>query len=315
MFVDSHCHLSFPELAGDLAGVLARMQAARVEAALNVCTTLEEFPRVLAAADSAPNLYASAGVHPDTTGAAEPTVADLLRLAEHPKVVAIGETGLDYYRLPEPLEWQRGRFRVHIRAARACGKPLIIHTRAAAADTLRLMREEGADQVGGVMHCFTETAEVAHQAMDLGFQGFNAASSANIPAQNGNGDLSGTITVDGKVDQGSSDNKNMTLNLTLVEYSDTTLVEQPLVYDTAPPLPILTLSLKKIPNGTLDGTLNGTFDMTGELEGVVALALTIAGQLEPDPADATKVRRKPGTVTVTGTASSPYGTFAVDVSR
>jgi len=169
MFVDSHCHLSFPELAGDLAGVLARMQAARVEAALNVCTTLEEFPRVLAAADSAPNLYASAGVHPDSTGAAEPSVADLLRLAEHPKVVAIGETGLDYYRLPEPLEWQRGRFRVHIRAARACGKPLIIHTRAAAADTLRLMREEGADQVGGVMHCFTETAEVARQAMDLGF--------------------------------------------------------------------------------------------------------------------------------------------------
>ena len=169
MFVDSHCHLSFPELAGDLAGVLARMQAARVEAALNVCTTLEEFPRVLAAADSAPNLYASAGVHPDTTGAAEPTVSDLLRLAEHPKVVAIGETGLDYYRLPEPLDWQRERFRVHIRAARECGKPLIIHTRAAAADTLRLMREEGADQVGGVMHCFTETAEVARQAMELGF--------------------------------------------------------------------------------------------------------------------------------------------------
>ncbi len=169
MFVDSHCHLSFPELAGDLAGVLARMQAARVEAALNVCTTLEEFPRVLAAADSAPNLYASAGVHPDTTGTAEPSVADLLRLAEHPKVVAIGETGLDYYRLPEPLDWQRERFRVHIRAARACGKPLIIHTRAAAADTLRLMREEGADQVGGVMHCFTETVEVARQAMDLGF--------------------------------------------------------------------------------------------------------------------------------------------------
>jgi TatD DNase family protein len=169
MFVDSHCHLSFPELAGDLAGVLARMKAARVEAALNVCTTLEEFPRVLAVAGSAPNLYASAGVHPDTTGAAEPTVADLIRLAMHPKVVAIGETGLDYYRLPEPLDWQRERFRVHIRAARECGKPLIIHTRAAAADTLRLMREEGAEQVGGVMHCFTETAEVARQAMELGF--------------------------------------------------------------------------------------------------------------------------------------------------
>ena len=169
MFVDSHCHLSFPELAGDLTGVLARMNAARVEAALNVCTTLDEFPRVLATAESAPNLYASVGVHPDYTETPEPTVDGLTRLAQHPKVVAIGETGLDYYRLQEPLEWQRERFRVHIRAARQCGKPLIIHTRAAAADTLRLMREEGAERVGGVMHCFTETAEVARQAMDLGF--------------------------------------------------------------------------------------------------------------------------------------------------
>ena len=169
MFVDSHCHLSFPELAGDLAGILERMKAAQVEAALNVCTTLEEFPRVLAIARSAGNLFASVGVHPDTTGAPEPTVDRLLELADDPKVVAIGETGLDYYRLPEPLDWQRERFRVHIRAARACGKPLIIHTRAAAGDTLRLMREEGAERVGGVMHCFTETAEVARQAMDLGF--------------------------------------------------------------------------------------------------------------------------------------------------
>jgi TatD DNase family protein len=169
MFVDSHCHLSFPELAGDLAGVLARMRSAGVEAALNVCTTLEEFSRVLATAESAPDLYASVGVHPDTIDIAEPTVDDLVGRAAHRRVVAVGETGLDYYRLPEPLEWQRERFRVHIRAARECGKPLIIHTRAAAADTLRLMREEGADRVGGVMHCFTETAEVARQAMDLGF--------------------------------------------------------------------------------------------------------------------------------------------------
>ena len=169
MFVDSHCHLSFPELAGDLPGILDRMQAAQVEAALTVCTTLEEFPRVLATARSAGNLVASVGVHPDTTGAPEPTVDRLIDLADDPKVVAIGETGLDYYRLPEPLDWQRDRFRIHIRAARACGKPLIIHTRAAADDTLRLMREEGADRVGGVMHCFTETADVAHQAMDLGF--------------------------------------------------------------------------------------------------------------------------------------------------
>lgn len=169
MFVDSHCHLSFPELGGDLAGILDRMKAAQVEAALTVCTTLEEFPRVLATARSAGNLVASVGVHPDTTGATEPTVDRLLELADDPKVVAIGETGLDYYRLPEPLDWQRERFRVHIRAARACGKPLIVHTRAAAEDTLSLMREEGADRVGGVMHCFTESAEVARQAMDLGF--------------------------------------------------------------------------------------------------------------------------------------------------
>jgi TatD DNase family protein len=169
MYVDSHCHLSFPELAADLPGVLARMRTAGVEAALNVCTTLEEFPRVLAVAEAHPHIVASAGVHPDSTGVREPTVEDLVGLAAHPKVVAIGETGLDYFRLTEPLEWQRERFRVHIRAARACGKPLIIHTRAAAADTLRLMREEGADAVGGVMHCFTESAEVARAALDLGF--------------------------------------------------------------------------------------------------------------------------------------------------
>jgi TatD DNase family protein len=169
MFVDSHCHLAFPELAGDLGAVLARMADAKVEAALNVCTTLDEFPRVLAIAEAAPNVYASAGVHPDSTGTREPTIDDLTRLANHPRVIAIGETGLDYFRLNEPLDWQRERFRVHIRAARACGKPLIIHTRAAAADTLRLMQEEGADRVGGVMHCFTESAEVARQALDMGF--------------------------------------------------------------------------------------------------------------------------------------------------
>jgi TatD DNase family protein len=169
MFVDSHCHLTFAELAGDLAGVLARMQAAQVQAALTVCTTLEEFPRVLDTARAADCLWASVGVHPDNTGVQEPSVDDLVRRADDPKVVAIGETGLDYYRLAEPLDWQRERFRVHIRAARECGKPLIVHTRAAAADTLRLMREEGAAEVGGVMHCFTETAEVARQALDLGF--------------------------------------------------------------------------------------------------------------------------------------------------
>src|SRR5512139_2091340 len=157
MYVDSHCHLSFPELQEDLPGVLARMREARVDAALNVCTTLPEFPSVLAVAEQAGNLYASVGVHPDSTETPEPTVEDLVELARHPKVVAIGETGLDYYRLAEPLEWQRDRFRVHIRA------------RAASEDTIRIMREEGADQAGGVMHCFTESLEVARAAMELGF--------------------------------------------------------------------------------------------------------------------------------------------------
>jgi TatD DNase family protein len=169
MYVDSHCHLSFPELTEDLPGVLARMREARVVAALNVCTTLPEFPAVLAVAEREADIYASVGVHPDYTDTAEPSVEQLVALAQHPKVVAIGETGLDYFRLKEPLEWQRERFRVHIRAARAARKPLIIHTRAAAEDTIRLMQEEGAEEAGGVMHCFTESLEVARAAMALGF--------------------------------------------------------------------------------------------------------------------------------------------------
>jgi TatD DNase family protein len=169
MFVDSHCHLAFPEFAGQLDGVVERMHAARVDAALSVCTTLPELPAVLASASADPAIYASVGVHPDSTDTPEPTVEGLVELADHPKVVAIGETGLDYYRLLEPLDWQRERFRVHIRAARASGKPLIIHTRAASEDTLRIMREEGAGEAGGVMHCFTESADVSRQALDLGF--------------------------------------------------------------------------------------------------------------------------------------------------
>lgn len=169
MLVDSHCHLSFPELAGDIEAVLARMRQAGVVAAVNVCTTLEEFPAVFGLADQHAHIFASAGVHPDSRNCREPDPASLAALAAHPKVVAIGETGLDYYRLQEPLDWQRERFRVHIRAARDCGKPLIVHTRAAAEDTLRILREEGADQVGGVMHCFTESIDVAKAALDLGF--------------------------------------------------------------------------------------------------------------------------------------------------
>ena len=169
MFVDSHCHLAFAELADDIDGVLARMATAGVGRVLSVCTRLDEFERVHALALRDERIYASVGVHPDTTGIEEPTVERLAELAARPRVIAIGETGLDYYRLPEPLDWQRERFRVHIRAARAAGKPLIIHTRSASADTLRIMREERADLTGGVMHCFTEGLDVARAAIDMGF--------------------------------------------------------------------------------------------------------------------------------------------------
>lgn len=169
MLVDSHCHLDFPELAGRLDDIFARMRANDVKQALCVSVNLEDFPKVLALAEAHEHLLASVGVHPDYPDANEPTVDELVRLAQHPKVVAIGETGLDYYRLTGDLEWQRERFRTHIRAARQCGKPLIVHTRAAAADTLRLMQEERASDAGGVMHCFTETWEVARAALDMGF--------------------------------------------------------------------------------------------------------------------------------------------------
>ncbi|MDO4637634.1 MAG: TatD family hydrolase [Lautropia sp.] len=171
MFVDSHCHLDFSELHTRLPDILANMQAAGVEHALCISVTLETWPQVMAIVREHPGcLSASVGVHPDYLDAAEPTVAQLVQAAMQPEVVGIGETGLDYYRIPgEELDWQRERFRVHIRAARQVGKPLIIHTRSAAQDTLRVLREEGAESVGGVMHCFTEDWEIARQALDLGF--------------------------------------------------------------------------------------------------------------------------------------------------
>ncbi|MDX5411067.1 MAG: TatD family hydrolase [Thauera sp.] len=169
MFVDSHCHLDFPDLANRVDEVLATMAANDVGTALCISVKLEDFPRVLGLAERHAHLWATVGVHPDNDGVDEPDVARLVALADHPKVVAIGETGLDYYWQKDAPEWQRERFRVHIRAARATGKPLVIHTRSAAEDTLRLMREEGADRAGGVMHCFTETWEVAEAALALGF--------------------------------------------------------------------------------------------------------------------------------------------------
>jgi TatD DNase family protein len=169
MFVDSHCHLDFPELVEELPAVLDAMAANRVTHALTISVNLATLPEVLKLAATHANLYATVGVHPDTEDASEPSVDQLVALAAQPKVVAIGETGLDYYRLTGDLEWQRARFRNHIRAARACGKPLVIHTRAAGEDTLAIMREERASEAGGVMHCFTETWDVAQAALAQGF--------------------------------------------------------------------------------------------------------------------------------------------------
>ena len=169
MLVDSHCHLDFPELAGQLDSVLALMRDNHVTHALCVSVKLEDFPKVRALAERYAHLYGSVGVHPDYEDVEEVSVERLVELANHPKIIAVGETGLDYYRLKGNLEWQRERFRCHIRAARRCGKPLIVHTRAAADDTLRVMREEKAGEAGGVMHCFTESWEVASAAMELGF--------------------------------------------------------------------------------------------------------------------------------------------------
>jgi TatD DNase family protein len=174
MFIDSHCHLDFPEFQDRLPEVLSNMKDAKVSHALCVSVDLPDFPKVLKLAQDHANLYASVGVHPDYEDTPEPSLEFLIETAlKHPKIVAIGETGLDYYRMGdrsyESMEWQRERFRTHIRAALASQKPLIIHTRSASQDTLKILKEEGADRIGGVMHCFTESLEVARAAMEMGF--------------------------------------------------------------------------------------------------------------------------------------------------
>ncbi len=170
LLVDSHCHIDFPDFTEGAGPLLANMAQAGVSHALCVSVSLEAFPHVLALAEEHGNIYASVGVHPDHDDCLEPSADDLIQRAEHPRVVAIGETGLDYYRVERvQAEWQRLRFRTHIRAALAAEKPLIIHTRSAARDTLDIMAEEGAAGCGGVMHCFTETEEVAERAMEMGF--------------------------------------------------------------------------------------------------------------------------------------------------
>ena len=173
MYVDSHCHLGFPGLSERLPEIRREMAAAQVDRALCICTTLEEFDQVHALALAHDNFWATVGVHPDNEGVQEPTQDDLVSRAGRPRVVGIGETGLDYFRLngrsQDDMAWQRERFRVHIRAARQTGLPLVIHTRNASADTLAILREEGQGAVTGVFHCFTETMEVARAAVDLGF--------------------------------------------------------------------------------------------------------------------------------------------------
>ncbi len=177
MFTDSHCHLSYPNLVANLPAIRAAMAEAQVTRALCICTTLEEFADVHALATGYDNFWATVGVHPDNDDVLEPTLEDLLQRSALPRVVGIGETGLDYYRLGErsvaDMEWQRARFRTHIRAARQVDKPLVVHTRSASDDTIAILREEGEDgsagSAGGVFHCFTETQAVARAALDLGF--------------------------------------------------------------------------------------------------------------------------------------------------
>lgn len=169
MLVDSHCHVDFPELAARIDQVIDLMGLNGVGYALCAGVTLERLPAMLKLVEQHAQFFASVGVHPDTQDEAEPNITTLVELANHPKVIAIGETGLDYYRFEGDLEWQRDRFRTHIRAALQARKPLIIHTRAAAKDTIQLIREEQAGNIGGVMHCFTETWDIAEAALELGF--------------------------------------------------------------------------------------------------------------------------------------------------
>ncbi|MBU3541490.1 TatD family hydrolase [Polynucleobacter sp. UB-Tiil-W10] len=174
MFIDSHCHLDFPEFQSRLPEVLGNMESAKVSHALCVSVDLPDFPNVLKLAQDHQNLFASVGVHPDYEDTPEPSLEFLVETAlKHSKIVAVGETGLDYFRMGErsyeSMEWQRERFRTHIRASIACKKPLIIHTRSASEDTIKILKEEGAQRIGGVMHCFTESFEVAKAAMEMGF--------------------------------------------------------------------------------------------------------------------------------------------------
>ncbi|MBK9219375.1 MAG: hypothetical protein RJA63_202 [Pseudomonadota bacterium] len=169
MFVDSHCHIDFEDLAAQGEALFERMQSASVQCAVCISVSLESLPRVLGIAEQRANIFATVGVHPEHTDCGEPTVDDLVALAAHPKVIGIGETGLDYYWHKDRPAWQRARFRAHIAAAKLSGKPLIVHTRDSAEDVIQILRDEQAVSVGGVMHCFTETLAVAEAALAENF--------------------------------------------------------------------------------------------------------------------------------------------------
>ncbi|MEI6094221.1 MAG: TatD family hydrolase [Gammaproteobacteria bacterium] len=174
MLIDSHCHLNMLDLTDfdqDLQKVIAQARANDVSRMLTVCVTLEDLPKIEAIAEQFPEVYTSVGVHPNEQTSDEPDTNDLVRLAAYPACIAIGETGLDYFRIESEAEqaFQQQRFRNHIRAALISQKPLIIHTRQASVDTIRIMQEENAQDIGGVMHCFTEDWTVAQKALDLNF--------------------------------------------------------------------------------------------------------------------------------------------------
>jgi len=168
--VDSHCHINFDELHKRLPEILANAKLNQVSHMLCVAVNLEDFPQVKALADEYQHIFASVGVHPCYEDVKEPSVEELIELGSDDNIVAIGETGLDYFRIEDQdMKWQRERFVRHIKAANTVNKPLIIHTRSAADDTMRILKEEGADQCRGVMHCFAEDWDVAKKALDLGF--------------------------------------------------------------------------------------------------------------------------------------------------
>jgi TatD DNase family protein len=172
MLIDSHCHLDRLDLTAhndDLSLALKAANEQGVQRFLCVCVALAQFPDMIAIAEKYEQVWATLGLHPTEEVESEPTIEQLIELAQHPKVIGIGETGLDYYRCEGDTEWQRQRFRNHIQVAKTLKKPLIIHSRMAQIDTINILKEEQADTVGGIMHCFTENWEMAKAALDLGF--------------------------------------------------------------------------------------------------------------------------------------------------